>query len=126
MACYSVISRMMTASLIGRFEETLSQKAILAVFIPLIGGMAGNTGTQALAVAVRGIATGDLEHERKWKLVLREAGTGLITGFVCGVVVTLVVFIWQRSNPWMFSWNFYFYSINFCYSCRITRPTHYA
>ncbi|KMY49108.1 magnesium transporter [Peribacillus loiseleuriae] len=88
---------MMTASLIGQFEETLSQKAILAVFIPLIGGMAGNTGTQALAVAVRGIATGDLEHESKWKLVLREAGTGLITGFVCGVVVTIVVFIWQHD-----------------------------
>ncbi len=52
---------MFTASLIGRFEDTLSQVAILAVFIPLIAGMAGNTGTQALAVAVRSIATGELE-----------------------------------------------------------------
>jgi magnesium transporter len=88
---------MMTASLIGRFEETLSHKAILAVFIPLIAGMAGNTGTQSLAVAVRGIATGDLEAESKWKLIIREAGTGLIIGISCGLLVTAVVFFWQHD-----------------------------
>lgn len=86
-----------TASLIGRFEETLNQKAILAIFIPLIGGMAGNTGTQALAVVVRGIATGDLEHESKWKLVLRESGAGIIIGATCGVVVTGTVYFWQHN-----------------------------
>ncbi len=86
---------MFTASLIGRFEDTLSQVSILAVFIPLIAGMAGNTGTQALAVAVRGIATGEIEEESKWKLVLREAGTGLITGFVCGVSVLIIVYLWK-------------------------------
>ncbi|MBT2688319.1 magnesium transporter [Bacillus sp. ISL-47] len=88
---------MLTASLIGRFEDTLDQVAILAVFIPLIAGMAGNTGTQALAVAVRGIATGDLEKENKMKLIIREAGTGLITGGTCGVLVTLVIYLWQGN-----------------------------
>lgn len=86
---------MFTASLIGRFEDTLDKVAILAVFIPLIAGMAGNTGTQALAVAVRGIATGDLEKENKMALVIREAGTGLITGTTCGVVVSIVVYVWK-------------------------------
>lgn len=86
-----------TASLIGRFEETLNKVAILAVFIPLIAGMAGNTGTQALAVAVRGIATGDLEKESKLKLVIREAGTGLITGAICGILVTITVFFWKGN-----------------------------
>jgi len=88
---------MFTASLIGRFEETLNKVSILAVFIPLIAGMAGNTGTQALAVAVRGIATGNLEKESKFKLIMREAGTGLITGGVCGILVTLVVYIWKGN-----------------------------
>jgi magnesium transporter len=86
---------MMTANLIGRFEHTLDQVAILAVFIPLIAGMAGNTGTQALAVAVRGIATGDYENESKLKLILREAGTGLITGTTCGILVLFIVYIWK-------------------------------
>lgn len=88
---------MMTASLIGRFEETLDKVAILAVFIPLIAGMAGNTGTQALAVAVRRIAMGDLEEGGNWKIIVREAGTGLINGAVCGVLVTGIVYFWQRD-----------------------------
>ena len=86
---------MMTASLIGRFEQTLDQVAILAVFIPLIAGMAGNTGTQALAVAVRGIATGDYEDESRVKLILREAGTGVVTGATCGILVIGIVYIWK-------------------------------
>lgn len=86
---------MFTASLVDRFTDTLSQVSILAVFIPLIMGMAGNTGTQALAVAVRGIATGELEEDSKLKLILREAGTGLITGTICGIAVSIVVFLWK-------------------------------
>jgi magnesium transporter len=88
---------MFTASLIGRFEATLDKVAILAVFIPLIAGMAGNTGTQALAVAVRGIATGDLEKENKLTLIIREAGTGLITGTTCGIVVSMIVYVWKGT-----------------------------
>ena len=86
---------MFTASLIGRFEATLSEVSILAIFIPLIAGMAGNTGTQSLAVAVRGIATGELAEVNKAKLIVREAGTGLITGTICGILVSVVVFVWK-------------------------------
>ncbi|MFC2949908.1 magnesium transporter [Virgibacillus sediminis] len=88
---------MLTASLIGRFEETLEQVAVLAIFIPLIAGMAGNTGTQALAVAVRGLANGDYGKQGKAQLILREAGTGLITGTVCGLVISVVVYLWQGN-----------------------------
>lgn len=88
---------MFTASLIGRFEETLDKVAILAVFIPLIAGMAGNTGTQALAVAVRRISLGDTEDQSLSKMVFKEAGTGLITGTICGIVVALTVFIWKGT-----------------------------
>lgn len=86
-----------TASLAARFEATLEKAAILGAFITLIAGMAGNTGTQALAVVVRGIATGDLEKESKVKLIYREAGTGLITGTICGILVTITIFIWKGN-----------------------------
>ena len=88
---------MMTANLMSIFEQTLDKVALLAVFIPLIAGMAGNSGTQALAVAVRGIATGDIEKQSKMKLLFREAGTGLITGLICGIVVVGVIFFWKHD-----------------------------
>ncbi|SEU02716.1 magnesium transporter [Salinibacillus kushneri] len=86
---------MLTASLIGRFEKALEQVPLLAVFIPLIAGMAGNTGTQALAVAVRGIATGESKNDGQVRILMREALTGLITGISCGVVITIVIYLWQ-------------------------------
>lgn len=88
---------MLTANLIGAFEETISQVALLAAFIPLIAGTAGNSGTQALAVAVRGIATRDIEEESRWKLLLREAGTGLITGVICALFVVGLIYVWKQE-----------------------------
>lgn len=86
---------MFTASLIGQFESTIEQVAKLAIFIPLIAGMAGNTGTQSLAVAVRGLATGEYGKQRKLQLLLKEATTGLITGTTCGIVILVVIYLWQ-------------------------------
>src|SRR5699024_875079 len=77
------------------FEEALEQVAVLAIFIPLLAGMAGNTGTQALAVAVRGLSTGDYGKQGKMKLMVREAATGLINGLVCGTLLTTIVYFWQ-------------------------------
>ncbi|HHU19313.1 MAG TPA: magnesium transporter [Bacilli bacterium] len=84
-----------TASIIARFEETLKQVALLAIFIPLIAGMAGNTGTQSLAVAVRGITTGELQKRGILKTIMRESVTGIITGVTCGLSIWLITFIWQ-------------------------------
>ncbi|KHF30544.1 Magnesium transporter MgtE [Anoxybacillus sp. BCO1] len=88
---------MMTANLISRFEDTLQKVAILAVFIPLIAGMSGNTGTQSLAVAVRRLAMGDLEKEGKWSMLGREALTGLLIGLSCGLIITIVVYVWKQQ-----------------------------
>ena len=78
---------MVTAAMLTTFEDTLAQVAVLGAFIPIIGGMAGNSGTQSLAVAVRGIATGEIKDTSKIKLALREMGSGLITGLVCGLII---------------------------------------
>ncbi len=87
---------LITASLIRQFEDTLDQVAILAIFIPLIAGMAGNTGTQALAVTVRGLATGEISKEGFFKRLRRETLTGLITGITCGIVIFLIILFWLQ------------------------------
>ncbi|WP_089741388.1 magnesium transporter [Gracilibacillus ureilyticus] len=85
---------MFTASIISRFETALDQVALLAAFIPVIAGMAGNTGTQALAVAVRSISTGDMDKIGKASVIWQEAKTGVITGTTCGVLITIIVAFW--------------------------------
>ena len=87
---------MLTASLMSRFEATLDAVAMLAIFIPLISGTSGNSGTQALAVAIRGLATKDANNdESKVRLLLRELSTGIIMGLLCAVVVTGIVYFWK-------------------------------
>ncbi|OLO40583.1 magnesium transporter [Alkalihalophilus pseudofirmus] len=82
---------LITAGVIGTFEETLEEIVLLAVFIPLIMDSAGNTGTQSLAVTVRALATGTLEKKGLWNTVKREFGTGMMLGLICAVTLILVV-----------------------------------
>src|SRR5690625_3323358 len=84
---------MITAGMLSFFEDTLAQVVLLGAFIPLIAGMAGNTGTQSLAVVVRGIATGEVDASSKVKLVFREVGSGVITGLTCGVLIYLIIVV---------------------------------
>ncbi|MBS7345341.1 MAG: magnesium transporter [Caryophanon sp.] len=87
---------MLTASLMAQFEHTLDAVAVLAIFIPLISGTSGNSGTQALAVAIRGLATKDAEKsDSKVRLLIRELSTGAIMGVLCALVVTGIVYVWK-------------------------------
>ncbi|SUM72848.1 magnesium transporter [Staphylococcus hominis] len=88
---------MITATILGGFEDTLLQVALLAAFIPIISGMSGNSGTQSLAVSVRNISNGDIKEKSKLKIALKEAGSGLITGFVCSVILFLIIVIIYRQ-----------------------------
>ena len=88
---------MLTANLVDLFTDTLEKVTLLAAFIPLIGGTSGNSGTQALAVSVRGLATGDVEGTNKLKLMFRELITGIIMGLVCGTIALGIVYFWQHA-----------------------------
>ncbi|WP_307189864.1 magnesium transporter [Geomicrobium sp. JCM 19037] len=64
---------MLTAGIIGSFEETLEQVVLLSAFIPMLMGSAGNVGTQSLAIVVRGLALGNFEK----KGLVRDSGVNL-------------------------------------------------
>lgn len=88
---------MTTASLINHYEELVSKASILAVFISLITGTAGNAGTQSLAVAVRRLAISDDDEKNFVKLIVGEILTGLVTGIVTGVTIFVIVGIWKHN-----------------------------
>lgn len=88
---------MATATLINHYEELVSKASILAVFISLITGTAGNAGTQSLAVAVRRLAINDDKDNNFVKLIVGEILTGLVTGLVTGITIFLIVGIWKHN-----------------------------
>lgn len=82
---------LITAGIIGRFESTLQSVVILAGFMPMVMGSAGNTGTQALAVMVRSLATSQFDKTAIKQLIRREFGTGVMLGLICGIVLLVVI-----------------------------------
>lgn len=77
-----------TSMLLANFEDTLSKVTSLALFIPMILGMAGNTGTQSLAVTVRGLNEGQFDEKSQIrKHLIREVGTGLLNGIIIGAIL---------------------------------------
>ncbi|WP_027107686.1 magnesium transporter [Lacticigenium naphthae] len=86
-----------TASLIDYYENLVREAAILAVFISLITGTAGNAGTQSLAVAVRRLSETKDKKNSIRELVKNEIITGLITGVVTGLAIFFIVSVWQQN-----------------------------
>ncbi|OIJ18147.1 magnesium transporter [Anaerobacillus alkalidiazotrophicus] len=89
---------MFTAGLISSFESTIAEVAMLAVFIPLIADMAGNTGTQSLAVVVRGLALDKFDRTKVFRLLKRESLTGLMMGIICGILVSIIALLIPQGN----------------------------
>jgi magnesium transporter len=89
---------MATASLISHYEDLVSEASILAVFISLITGTAGNAGTQSLAVAVRRLAMNDDKSNTFFATVIGEVLTGLVTGAITGLTIFAIVAVW-KGNP---------------------------
>jgi len=97
----NLVTAFIAAAVVGIFQTTLDELVVLAVFLPVLAGQSGNTGCQALAVALRGITLGDLGAGQAKALVMKEALLGLLNGMLVGVTAGLGMYFFARSqgNP---------------------------
>ena len=94
------------SSVVGIFEKVIDLVAVSVCFQSLILDMAGNVGTQSLAVTIRVLNNEDLTVKDKLKLVKKEVKVGffnglLMAGFAC-VFITMYIFI-IKNYPINFS-----------------------
>jgi magnesium transporter len=76
-----------TAVVVGAFEATIADFAILAAFMPIIAGQAGNSSIQVITLVVRGLALGEVAPGDAFRVIAKEMRVGLINGMVIGVIV---------------------------------------
>ena len=88
----------LAAWIVGLFERTIEKVVLLAVFMPVVAGMAGNGGTQALTVVARGIALGELEFSSGLRAIWKELAVGLAIGVTTGLLAAAVAYLWG-GNP---------------------------
>ncbi|MFC7216394.1 magnesium transporter [Saliphagus sp. GCM10025334] len=80
----------MAAAVVGLFESTIAAVAILAAYMPVVAGMGGNAGTQAMAVTVRGISLGEVSLNTGKRVIFNEVVAGAANGFITGVLVAVI------------------------------------
>jgi magnesium transporter len=85
------------AWVVGLFERTIEQMVALAVFMPVVAGMGGNGGIQALTVITRGIALGEIEFSSGIRAALKELAVGIAIGAATGVLAAGIAYLWQGS-----------------------------
>jgi len=82
------------AWVVGLFESTLEQMVALAFFMPVVAGMGGNGGIQALTVITRGIALGEIEFSTGFRAAAKELAVGLALGAATGLLSAGVAYLW--------------------------------
>ena len=87
-----------SAFVVSLFQHTIERAAVLAVFMPVIAGQAGNAGIQTATIVIRSLALGDVTPRDTMRVLLREWGVGLIKGGVFGLALGLIAWFW-KGNP---------------------------
>jgi len=87
----------LAATVVSLFEGTIAKITALAVFLPVVAGQSGNTGSQALAVTMRGLALREVRTRHWPQIVRKEMGAGFINGCAIAATTSLIVYFWIRS-----------------------------
>ena len=88
----NLLTAFVAAAVVGLFQGTIDRLLILTVFMPVLADQSGNTGSQALAITLRGIALGDLKSGKEKTLARKEALLGLLNGAIIGLVAAIAMF----------------------------------
>jgi magnesium transporter len=86
-----------SAAILSLFEGTIARVAVLAAFFPIVAGVSGSAGTQALTVTVRGLALGELSPRDGLRALGREVLIGLANGVAVGGLTALIALLWKGT-----------------------------
>ena len=94
----TIVSGTFCAVLAGAYALTLAKSLVLAFFLTLILGLGESVSSQSMTVTIQALRTS--KPTLKWYLraLRREAGTALLLGVSCGLLVGLIVWLWRGTG----------------------------
>lgn len=93
------LGELLTASVMGYYEEEIAKAVFLASFIPLIISSGGNSGSQASTLIIQAMAVGEITISDWWRVMRREIISGLLLGSVLGIFGFVRVVTWHQLMP---------------------------
>lgn len=103
--CILLVLGMGVSATVGIFESIVAQLPVIMCFQSLILDMAGNVGTQSLAVAIRVLMDSNIDRRRRVALVLKEMRIGLFNGMILGALsfAAIGAYLCLKGNAPLFS-----------------------
>lgn len=105
--CILLLLGLGVSATVGLFESIVAQLPIIMCFQSLILDMAGNVGTQSLAVAIRVLSDPRMDMSHKARLVWKESRVGLANGLLLGMLSFVAIggYLCLRGNDAAFSFS---------------------
>jgi magnesium transporter len=91
------LGEMLTATTMAYFENEIARAVVLAIFLPLVISSGGNSGSQATTLVIRAMALGEVRLRDWWRVVRREALSGLGLGLILSVLGVIRVLVWEAA-----------------------------
>lgn len=76
----------LTSKVLHGYEDELKAVISLSLFVPLLIGTGGNAGSQTVMTVIRSLSLGEIGIQNAWRVVAREAMTGLLVGLLIACV----------------------------------------
>ncbi|RMF74135.1 MAG: magnesium transporter [Acidobacteria bacterium] len=90
------LGEMLTATAMRYFEEEIARAVVLALFVPLIISSGGNSGSQATTLIIRAMSLGEVRLRDWWRVMFREAISGLSLGLILGAIGFARIAVWHH------------------------------
>jgi len=93
----NLVAAFFISRIIGLFEATITQLVSLAVLMPIVASLGGNSGNQTAALIIRGMTLGQINTQNTAYLIRKELGVSTLNGFILGTVVGIFSFVFYKS-----------------------------
>jgi magnesium transporter len=93
----NLVTAFIASRVIGLFEDSIAQLVALATLMPIVAGIGGNTGTQAIALVVRGLALNQVTADNFGHLLRKELAISAMNGALWGSVMGFVAYLLYGS-----------------------------
>ncbi|MEG2510269.1 MAG: magnesium transporter, partial [Chryseobacterium sp.] len=100
--------QLITASVMGFYENEIEKAVVLALFIPLIISSGGNSGSQAATLIIRAMALQEITIKDWWIVMKKELLTGFILGTFLGIIGFFRIMIWHKLG-WFDYGDYWFF-----------------
>ena len=90
----NLFTAILASMVIGIFDDIINEFIALAILMPIVASMGGNSGTQTLTVMVRQIALGQIDTEDSKDVIRKEVFISILNGLTFAFIMGIIASIW--------------------------------